>query len=199
MEEGNMDVQTRAHCMRGIGNYVRSLDPARARQIESKLSPETLRSMYETSPEVWFPISVWKEALDAIVAQHSDPAAARAAARSVGRFICEGTVNSFLRVLMRIMTPSLFMKKSGDMMGKDFRGFPGGEPDYSYDLSKEREGLATMTIGNAKNHPYLGATGQGFVEFAFQYMGKKNVLIDEPTCPPNEYAPEVVHIRIRWS
>jgi len=132
--------------MRGVGNYVRSLDPARAQQIESKLSPETLRSMYETSPEVWFPISVWKEALDAIVAQHSDPAAARAAVRSVGRFICEGIVNSFLRVLMRIMTPSLFMKKSGAMIGKDFRGFPGGAPDYSYDLSKESEGLLTMTI-----------------------------------------------------
>src|SRR5262245_38041085 len=100
------DVQTRAHAMRGIGNYVRSLDPPRTQQIEAKLSKEALRSMYETSPEVWFPISVWKEALDTIVAQHFDPAAARAAVRSAGRFICEGTVNSFLRVLMRIMTPS---------------------------------------------------------------------------------------------
>ncbi len=194
-----MEVQCRAHCMRGIGNYVRSLDPARAQQIESKLSEETLRSMYETSAEVWYPISVWKEALDTIVAQNSDPATARTAVRLVGRFICEGTVNSFLRVLMRIMTPTLFAKKSGVMIGKDFRGFPGGEPDYTYDLSKEPQGVMTMTIRNAKQHPYLGATGQGFIEFAFHYIGKKNVLIDEPDCPPNEYAPEVAHWRIRWS
>ncbi|SRR6266540_5440668 len=194
-----MEVQTRAHCMRGIGNYLRSLDPARAQQIESKLSQETLRSMYETSPEVWYPISVWKEALDTIVAQSPDPVAARTAVRAVGKFICEGTVNSFLRVLMRIMTPALFAKKAGAMIGKDFRGFPGGEPDCTYDLSKESEGLLTMTVRNAKNIPYLGATGQGFTEFAFHYMGKKNVLIDEPNCPPNEYSPEVVHWRIRWS
>ncbi len=194
-----MEVQTRAHCMRGIGNYLRSLDPARAQLIELKLSQDTLRSIYETSPEIWYPISVWKEALDTIVAQHSDPVAARAAARSVGRFICEGTVNSFLRVLMKIMTPTLFAKKSGAMMAKDFRGFLGGEIDYSYDLSKEPEGLMTMTVRNAKTIPYLGATGQGFIEFAFHYIGKKNVLIDEPNCPPNEYAPDVAHWRIRWS
>ncbi len=194
-----MDVQTRAHCMRGIGNYLRSLDPAHAQPIESKLSQETMKSMYEISPEIWCPISLWKEALDVIVASHSDPVTARAAVRSVGRFICEGTVNSFLRVLMRIMTPALFAKKGAGMIGKDFRGFPGGEPDYSYDLTKESEGLMTMTIRNAKSFPYLGATGQGFIEFAFHYIGKKNVLIDEPNCPPNEYAPEVVHWRIRWS
>src|SRR5262245_48348993 len=147
-----MDVQARASAMRGIGNYIRSLDAARTQQIESKLSKETLRSMYEASPELWVPLTVWKEALDPIVAQHADPAAARAAVRSAGRFICEGTVNSFLRVLMRIMTPALFAKKSGGMIGRDFRGFPGGEPECSYDLSKEPEGLMTMTVHNAKNH-----------------------------------------------
>jgi hypothetical protein len=185
--------------MRGIGAYVRSLDKEQAMLIESSLSDETRRALHETSPEVWYPISVWKEALDRIVQCSPDPASARAAVRSAGRFICEGTVNSFLRVLMRIMTPSLFAKKSGSMIGKDFRGFSGGAPDYSYDLSKESEGLITLTIKNAGAHPYLSGTGQGFIEFAFHYMGKKNVVIDEPDCPMTDYAPEVMHIRIRWS
>ena len=108
-------------------------------------------------------------------------------------------MNSFLRVLMRIMTPTLFAKKSGSMIGKDFRGFTGGAPDYTYDVSKEAEGLVTLRIGNAGAHPYLGGTGQGFIEFAFHYIGKKNVIIDEPECPIGEYAPDVVHWRVRWS
>jgi hypothetical protein len=185
--------------MRGVGAYVRSLDREHAHRIESALSDEARRAMHETSAEVWYPISVWKESLDRIVACSSDPASARVAVRSVGRNICEGTVNSFLRVLMRIMTPALFAKKSGSMIGKDFRGFTGGAPDYSYDLSKESSGELTMTIKNAGQHPYLGGTGQGFVEFAFHYIGKNNVVIDEPNCALDDYAPEVVHWRIRWS
>jgi len=185
--------------MRGVGAYIRSLDREQAQLIESKLSDDARRALHETSPEVWYPINVWKESLDRIVACAPDAESARIAVRSAGRFICEGTVNSFLRVLMRIMTPTLFAKKSGSMIGKDFRGFSGGAPDYSYDLSKEPEGMVTLQIKNAREHPYLGGTGQGFIEFAFHYIGKKNVIFDEPNCPLNDYAPEVVFWRVRWS
>jgi hypothetical protein len=185
--------------MRGVGAYIRTLDREHAQLIESKLSSEAKSALHETSPEVWYPIGIWKETLDRVVECAPDKSNARAAVRAAGRHICEGTVNSFLRVLMRIMTPALFAKKSGSMIGKDFRGFTGGAPDYSYDLSKEGEGVVTMTIKNAGQHPYLGGTGQGFIEFAFHYIGKKNVIIDEPNCALDDYAPDVVHWRIRWS
>ena len=63
-----MGSEVRAHCMRGVGAYIRSLDRERAQLIESTLSDEARRALHETSAEVWYPISVWKEALDRIVA-----------------------------------------------------------------------------------------------------------------------------------
>ena len=193
-----MDIAVRGPCLRGAGAYLRSLDPKLAQQIEAKYTPAMLAAVHESGPKDWFPVALWKEALDASVAAQPTIEAARAAIRSVGRFICDGTVNSFLRLLMRIMTPRLFAEKSGSMIGRDFSGFPGGQIDYHYQVN-EKERLVFLEVRNAGLHPYLGGTGQGFCEFAFQYMGKKNVLIDEPDCPLDDWAPSQARWRIRWS
>lgn len=193
-----MDVAVRGPCLRGAGAYLRAIDPELARSIEAKYTPEMLRAVHESGPKDWIPVGLWKEALDGIVAAQPNIEAARKAIRGVGRYICEGTVNSFLRLLMRIMTPRLFAEKSGTMISRDFRGFPGGEIDYAYDVNDSLRQV-TIEVRNAGLHPYLGGTGQGFCEFAFQYMGKKGVVIDEPGCPVDQWAPPKVQLRMRWS
>jgi len=195
---GAMDVAVRGPCLRGAGAYLRSIDPKLAQSIEAKYSSEILRALHDSGPKEWFPVELWKEALDGIVAAQPDIVKAREAIRSVGRFICDGTVNSFLRLLMRIMTPRLFAEKSGSMIGRDFSGFPGGKPDYHFAVDDDKK-LVTLEVRNAGLHPYLGGTGQGFCEFAFQYMGKKNLVIDEPDCPLDDWAPTHLRWRIRWS
>src|SRR5262245_10779936 len=106
------DVNVRGPCLRGAGAYLRSIDPKLAEKIESKYTPEMLRAVHDSGPKEWFSVELWKGALDTIVEAQPDIQAARKAIRGVGRFICEGTVNSFLRLLMRIMTPRLFAEKS---------------------------------------------------------------------------------------
>lgn len=187
----------RGPCLRGAGAYLRSIDPLLAQRIEANYTPEMLRAVHESGPKEWFPVDLWKAALDGIVEAQPDINAARAAIREIGRTICEGTVNSFLRLLMRIMTPRLFAEKSGSMIARDFGGFVGGI-DYHYDV-RDEEKTVFMEVRNAGRHPYLGATGQGFCEFAFQYMGKKDVIIDEPDCALDDWTPSQAKWRIRWS
>jgi hypothetical protein len=193
-----MDVAVRGPCLRGAGAYIRSLDPKLTQQIEAKYTPAMLYALHESGPKEWFPIGLWKESLDAIVAAQPNIEQGRVAIRAVGRFICDGTVNSFLRLLMRMMTPRLFAEKSGSMIARDFIGFPGGQIDYHFEVNDE-ERIVFLEVRNAGNHPYLGGTGQGFCEFAFQYMGKKNVIIDEPDTPLDDWAPKHLRWRIRWS
>jgi hypothetical protein len=193
-----MEVAVRGPVLRGAGDYLRSIDPKLAQQIEAKYTPVMLHAVHESGPKEWVPVAVWKDCLDAIVAAQPNIEVARAAIRGVGRFICEGTVNSFLRLLMRIMTPRLFAEKSGSMISRDFSGFPGGNIDYHFDVN-DKDRVVTLEVRNAGNHPYLGATGQGFCEFAFQYMGKKNVIIDEPDTPLDDWQPKHLKWRIRWS
>lgn len=195
-----MAAEVRAQCLVGVTAYLNKLPPDVREKIESGYRPEVRKALAETSPNVFYPIEYWKEAIDGVVAFQPNVQKARQEVSNIGVCICEGTVNSFLRLLMRIMSPSLFAKKCGNMLGRDFRGFPtGGEPEYTYDLSKENEGEILMTVKGVKDHIYIGGTGRGFIEFAFQYMGKKNVVIDEPGCADDEWAPEVVNWRVRWS
>lgn len=192
-----MTAEVRAQCLVGVTAYLNKLPTDLSEQIQSGYSPEVRRALQETQPNVFFPIEYWKEAIDGVVALQPDVRKARQEVSNIGVCICEGTVNSFLRLLMRIMNPTLFAKKCGNMIGRDFRGFPAGaEPEYTFD---ERENEITMTVKGAGNHIYLGGTGRGFVAFAFEYMGKKNVVIDEPGCADDDWAPDVVSWRVRWS
>ena len=193
-----MDVAVRGPCLRGVGAYLRSLDPSLAQKIEAKYTPDMLRVIHESGNKDWVSIDVWKRALDEIIAVQPSVEEGRAAIRSVGRFICEGTVNSFLRLLMRIMTPRLFAEKSSSMISRDFRGFPGGQLDYHFEVNEDQK-IAVIEVRNAGRHPYLGGTGQGFCEFAFQYMGKKDIVVDEPDCALDDYCPERVRLRMRWT
>lgn len=193
-----MEIQAKGKSIRSIGAYIRTLDPALIERIEKGMSPEVLRVTYEARPDDWYPYEFFKAPYDAIVAAFDDPAEARLAVQKVGRFSCEETANSFLRLVLRMMTPSLFARKCAQLLSGDFRGFPGGEPKVVYDLSNEKKGEITIELTNAQNHPYLGASAIGYIEFAFEHMGKKNLTIVERDCEVRDYNAPFARWYINW-
>lgn len=195
-----MAAEVRAQCLGGVTTYLNTLSPEVRSEILSTYSPELRAALEEPSPNVYFPIEYWSSAIDSIVAIQPNIQQARQEVRKIGVCISEGIANSFLKLLMRIMTPSLFAKKCAAIVGRDFRGFPtGGDPEVDFDLSKESAGELLLTLKGVEQFKYLGGCGRGFIEFAFNYMGKKNLVIDEPNCADDEWAPSVIQLRVRWS
>lgn len=98
-----------------------------------------------------------------------------------------------------MMTPGLFARKCNQLLSGDFRGFPGGEPKVIYDLSKESKGDITIELTNAQNHPYLGASAVGYIEFAFEHMGKKGLKVEELDCDIRDFAAPFARWHITWN
>lgn len=194
-----MSVETKGSSIRSIGAYVQTLDPEFIRRVEANLSPDECRLMYEAKPDDWYPHDYFAAPYRAIVAAHDDPVAGRRAVEAAGRWACEEMANSFLRLVMRMMTPGLFVKKCSQLLAKDFRGWRGGAPDVIYDLSKEKAGEVTIEVRNIGNHPYLGASAIGYIEFAFEHMGKKNLKVEERDCDINDYAAPFARWYVTWT
>jgi hypothetical protein len=181
----------------GVAVYLRGIDPAVRDRIHGSMGSEVRAVLESASAATWHPVDHWRRALDAVVEAHPDEP--MPVLQRTGKLIASEAVNSLVRLAMKLMTPSMFAKKTGQMLSKDFRGFPSGEPRTDIDLSNVDQNELHILVHEASMFPYLGATGMGFMEFAFESMGKKSIRIDDPECPANEYAPETIHWRIRWA
>lgn len=194
-----MSVEAKGSSIRSTGAYIRTLDAETIRRIEANLTPEQQKITYDARPDDWYPHEFFVAPYKAIVAAYDDPVAARRSVQAAGRWACEEMANSFLRLVMRMMTPGLFVKKCGQLLAKDFRGFPGGGPDVIYDLSKEKAGEITMELRNAGNHPFLGASAVGYIEFAFEHMGKKNLTVEERDIDVRDFSASFARWYINWT
>jgi len=194
-----MEIQAKGKSIRSIGAYIRTLDPALTERIERGMSPEVLKIAHDARPDDWYPYEYFKEPHDAVVAAFDDPVEARKAVHQIGRFACEATANSFLRLVLRMMTPSLFARKCSQLLAGDFRGFPGGAPDVKFDLSNESNGEIKIELTNAQNHPYLGASAIGYIEFAFEHMGKKGLRVEERDCDVKDFNAPFARWYISWN
>lgn len=193
-----MESQVLGRNIRTMGAYFRKLDPAVWERIERGISPE-LRLLFENArAEDWYPYAHYEEGFKALIATCDDPVEARNAVYRVGRAACEATVNTFLRLVLRMMTPGLFARKCNQLLGADFKGFPGGAPVVKYDLSRESQGEAIIELTNAGNHPFLGASAVGYIEFAFEHMGKKGVKVEERDCDVADFRAPFARWYVTW-
>lgn len=193
-----MSIEAKGSSIRSTGAYIRTLDPDFVRRVEAQLTPDELRVTYDAKADEWYPYEYFTAPYRAIVAAHGDPVAGRRAVQEAGRWACEEMANSFLRLVMRMMTPGLFARKCPQLLAKDFKGFPGGAPDVVYDLSKEKSGEVTIELRNAGNHAYLGASAIGYIEFAFEHMGKKNLKVEERDCDISDFSAPYARWYISW-
>lgn len=194
-----MLVETRGQTLRCAGGYLATLDPEIRKRVEARLSTEVRVALQDARIDEWYPYDIAKATYDAIIAAHDSPADARRALYDLGRWSADATANSFLRLFLKIMSPGLFAKKLTQLLSKDFRGFPGGAPDVVYDLSKESSGEIVVELRNAGNHPYLGVGAIGYIEFAFEHMGKKGVKVEERDCDMNDYGASFARWYISWT
>ena len=84
--------------------------------------------------------------------------------RSCGKFMAREATNTFLRLLMRMLTPNLFAKKLPDLWKRDCTG---GRLQVQVDEQK-----LVCHIYDAEGYDHLAAVATGYATFALETMGK---------------------------
>ena len=165
-----------------IGYLQETAGQERAGRILAGLSPELRQAITKVAPAAWYPISLLAEANRAIVEHlaENNEERARDLLLDCGRYMGHEASNTFLRIFMRMLTPTLFAKKLPTVWKRDFTG-----GRLELDVT---DGRLVCRIFEAHGHDHIGPVSAGWLGFALKAMGKpveKTIMHDWSLANPN--------------
>ena len=147
-------------------------------QIHARL-PEDLRArLGSLQTGAWYPIADQVAFLDAIVAVVSNPEEGERKARALGRHISDAATGTFMRLVLKVLTPKMFLKKAGDIWPRMF-SFGVFECDPSAFGDKQ----AVMTLRDVDGFAHVAAVSAGWMEGVFGAMGFDGVRVQYAPLP----------------
>lgn len=148
-----------------------TLGEQRMSRIVEGLSPEARHAVQTAKPADWTAVSVQAEVLRALAAESAgDEARARDALIASGEYVAREATNTFLRLLMKMLTPALFARKLPDFWKRDCsRG------RFEVDVTEQKLVCRLFDVGGFDHVP---CTTAGFVKFALAAMGKSVAKVD---------------------
>jgi len=169
--------------------------------------PEALRRWLATVPSdvkstldslkaaEWYPRKYSVDILRAIAAHHgSDERATYAAMVHCGTFIAEEATNTFLKLLMKVLTPALFAKKIPEFWKRDHtRG------RFEVNTAGAKAGSLEFELQDVEGFDHIGVVGIGWMTFGFNAMGKSDVVVTQTGWSLATPGPANVRYRVRWS
>jgi hypothetical protein len=160
------DLRARAYMARSTAAFMgEKFGSRKADEILAGLSPATRAAATELKPADWFSVDVYAELLNALAAQSNGNADdARETLIACGEYVAREASNTFLKMLMRILTPSLFASKLPALWRRDFSG-----GKLEADIQHDRLVCRMFEI---KGFDHAPCTAAGFVKFALSSMGK---------------------------
>lgn len=185
---------TRGYTLSGtLAHIEQNYDEATRTKMLDGLSPDlraTLRSINDVG---WYPVAQAGELFGVLVAHHRETdGKPELALERVGRTLSSRAMNTFLKLLMKLMTPGLFARKLPDFWSRDNRC---GTLDAVFPEGEKQRILVTMR-GVSEFHYIQGAV-PGFVSAALEAMGCKNVKMTSDWTAAQPGA-DVVKYDARW-
>lgn len=178
------DLQLRGYLISHTAQYLREkLGESEWEHSSRTLSPELQEVLSgEVKHSGWYPISRLAELNRLMITKLCKGNAERAqqALHDCGRYVAGEATNTFLKLLLKMLTPNLFAKKLPDVFRRDFSG------------GRLESTLNGRTLScryyELPGFEHCAAISSGFAAKAFEGMGKKidgfsvhNWSLDEPS------------------
>jgi hypothetical protein len=178
----------RGHLMRGAARYaLRDLDAKAAESIRRAI-PELANGIEQIRKDDWYPLGHLVELCMMIDGQFGDPEQGLAAIRTCGRYIAEEGVSTYLKLVMKVITPRLFVRQFPTLW-KRYHDF--GE--LSVDTSKLDENRATLYM---PAYPGVRGLCSGWIEYAFSLFKVRVHL--EANWAWRAPMPERLELKAQW-
>jgi hypothetical protein len=154
--------------------------------LRERIGPEWPRVQAQFSPEMqalltsdikhagWYRMSLFNEITRQIIANvgSNEPDASREALFQCGKYMAREATNTFLKILLKLLTPGLLAKKLPELLKRDFT---------SGRLVAEMNGRTlSCEYIDMGEFEHCIAMAPGFVATAFEAMGKKIEKVEIP-------------------
>lgn len=163
-------------------------------EIRRQLSPDLQRQLDRGfEPAGWYSISMFNELIEHLVARvgQNDEEKVKSALFECGQFAATSASNSFLKILLKIMTPTLFVRKAPTMFRRDFTR---GRLDLELNDNSVSGRLYEMA-----ELPHVAAYGPGFLAFPLKAMGKEITDVSLTDWGLDKPYVEGVGFTIKWA
>lgn len=162
--------------------------------LKPRLSSEAIEyitHVANTKPAVWVPredvIRLWSYVDEASPDEES---AYQNLVRG-GEVVSDEALSTFLRLLLRVLSPSRFAKKFPDIWAHENKG---GHVEASVD-----DKSMLILIHDVEGFKHVGPVATGFVSGALKALGLKDLKLRDVTWSRKTSAPRDVRIEISWS
>ena len=170
-------------------------DAEQKAKIYGRFSPELKKTISNLDKHAWYPRNYLAEMWDGLASLHGDPVTSHHELIQCGRAHGQEATASFMRLLVKFLTPKAFARKFPDFWSKDFK-FGTVETDISK-LDSNR--TVIIHVREVDGFDHLGPVTAGYLAHGFEAMGKTRVKVEEKRCPVTErWAPEY-EFHVSWA
>lgn len=162
-------------------------------RIHAQLSPELRGRLERVSAGAWYPLRDQVELLHAMASVAADASEAERNAVELGRHLSRAATGTFMRLLLKVLTPPVFLKKVPDIWP---RMFSFGR--FESDASTFPSGRTVMIIRDVDGFDYVAPVSVGWIESVFEAMGYPSASVK---AGPVEGEPRgsAIRFEIEWS
>ena len=187
--------QIRGYSLKQTAKYLDTKFDAETRRRTAEGLPAAVRSMMsEFQPAEWYPREYSAALFRAIAAAKHDEQGSYHDLVQCGEYIASEATNTFLKLLMRIMSPTLFAKKVPEFWQRDQRG-----GFFEVDTSRADDKRIGMRLAEVSGYDHIGIVSIGWIQFGMTALGKKDVKVQQEGWSLAKPGPTEIKYEITWS
>jgi hypothetical protein len=172
----------------------KNYDEAARKRIIGSLSPAA-RDFIGTSKKAQWASPLYSSELWAGIAkEHPDQEEARKQLVKAGRHFGAYATNTYLKLLMKMLTVKMFAKKIPDLWGRDTNF---GKITLG-DIDEISQGKLTINYTELGDYPYFGPTTEGWFAFGLETMGLKELTVTAADWSMKNPNVDQLTYRITW-
>jgi len=170
-----------------------SYDQNTQQTIYESLSETTRGTLEDLDTDVWYPASVVADLHRGLFAAQPDPEKGYAAIRDSGAAVAEYGVNTFMRLLIKLMTPEMLAKKWPAIWSKSHNF---GKMQTALDQSTDRK--LNLSLSEVDQYSYIGPCAVGFLSYSLKAMGRKDASVVERDLDYSRECAPAYNFEITW-
>ncbi len=165
----------RGYSIQKQAQFIRSgfFDAATRDKVLDKLPDRLKGDMKELDPAGWYPREDSAILLRAIASTTSTDADARSVLARCGEAIAEESMNTFLKLVMKLMNPVRFANKLPSLWDRDMKG-----GYFKNDVSQAAEKRIIFMLADVEGYDHVGPLTEGWLRFAMKALGETVTQIE---------------------
>lgn len=186
----------RGHVLEHAARFYRtSYDHSAAARVEGELSIELKAALESLTRAEWYPRRYLVEMLNAFAMVRGTSDATYTDFVRCGSSIADAN-SEFSKLLMRVMTPELFLKKLPRFWSRDHKGSGAFEIEP---VGSGEHRVARVVLRSVKHYDHGAILWLGFIQGVFSQLGASKLSVTQEGWSWESPGPQDVAYEVRWS